>query len=264
MTPAATQISDYTKTVFTAETREGRSVSHDIYHRGSGSPVVLIQELPGIGQETLALADRLVDAGHEVVMPHLFGPLGKISIGGNLARVMCMRKEFRLMASNASSPISDWLRLLCREVRDSRSVDGVGVIGMCLTGNFAITLIGDDSVLAAVASQPAMPFFKQRALHMSQTEIAISRQALEAKGPMRVLRFEDDPLSTVEKSDCIHRTFNDDGHERVREIVIPGKGHSVLTLDFVDEAGHPTREALINVLAYFAENLSTPANQPEV
>ena len=264
MTPAATQISDYTKTVFTAETREGHRVSHDIYFRGSGTPVVLIQELPGIGQETLALADRLIEAGHEVVMPHLFGPLGKISIGGNLARVMCMRKEFRLMASNASSPISDWLRLLCREVRDSRSADGVGVIGMCLTGNFAITLIGDDSVLAAIASQPAMPFFKQGALHMSQTEIAISRQALEAKGPMRVLRFEDDPLSTVEKSDCIHRTFNDDGHERVKEIVIPGKGHSVLTLNFVDEAGHPTREALNNVLAYFAENLSKPANQSEV
>ncbi len=264
MTPAATQISDYTKTVFTAETREGHRVSHDIYFRGSGTPVVLIQELPGIGQETLALADRLIEAGHEVVMPHLFGPLGKISIGGNLARVMCMRKEFRLMASNASSPISDWLRLLCREVRDSRSADGVGVIGMCLTGNFAITLIGDNSVLAAIASQPAMPFFKQGALHMSQTEIAISRQALEAKGPMYVLRFEDDPLSTVEKSECIHRTFNDDGHERVKEIVIPGKGHSVLTLNFVDEAGHPTREALNNVLAYFAENLSTPANQSEV
>ena len=264
MTAATTQISDYTKTVFTAETRDGHRVSHDIYHRGSGTPVVLIQELPGIGQETLALADRLVDAGHEVVMPHLFGPLGKISIGGNLARVMCMRKEFRLMASHTSSPISDWLRLLCQEVRDSRRADGVGVIGMCLTGNFAITLIGDDSVLAAVASQPAMPFFKQGALHMSPTEIATSLRALEAKGPMRVLRFEHDPLSTVEKSDCIHRTFNDDGHERVKEIVIPGKGHSVLTLDFVDEAGHPTREALDNVLAYFAAKLSSPANQSEV
>ena len=264
MTPVATQIADYTKTVFTAETSEGHSVSHDIYNRGSGTPVVLIQELPGIGQETLALADRLIDAGHEVVIPHLFGPIGKISIGGNLARVMCMRKEFRLMASNASSPISDWLRLLCREVRDSRGADGVGVIGMCLTGNFAITLIGDDSVLAAVASQPAMPFFKQGALHMSPKEIADSRRALETKGPMRVLRFEDDPLSTVEKSECIHRTFNDNGHERVKEIVIPGKGHSVLTLDFVDEAGHPTRDALKNVLAYFSARLSAPANQSKV
>lgn len=256
MTTQVTQLSAYQKSVFTADTREGRSISHDVYSRGSGSPVVLIQELPGIGQETLRLADKLVDAGHEVVMPHLFGPLGKTSIGGNLLRVMCMRKEFRLMATDASSPVSDWLRFLCREVRDSRGVSGVGVIGMCLTGNFAITLIGDDSVLAAVASQPAMPFFKQGALHMSPQEIARSREALETHGPMLVLRFEDDPLSTVEKSDCIHRTFNDDGQERVKEIVLPGKGHSVLTLDFVDEAGHPTHEALENVLAYFAEKLN--------
>jgi dienelactone hydrolase len=160
MTAQAPQLSAYQKSVFSAETREGKFISHDVYARGSGSPVVLIQELPGIGQETLRLADKLIDAGHEVVMPHLFGPLGKISIGGNLARVMCMRKEFRLMATDASSPVADWLRLLCRQVRDTRGVDGVGVIGMCLTGNFAITLIGDDSVLAAVASQPAMPFFK--------------------------------------------------------------------------------------------------------
>ena len=158
MTTATTQIADYTKTVFTAETREGHSVSHDIYQRGSGTPVVLIQELPGIGQETLALADRLVDSGHEVVMPHLFGPIGRISIGGNLVRVLCLRKEFSLLGANRSSPIVDWLRLLCRDVRQSRGVAGVGVIGMCLTGNFAISLIADDSVHAAVASQPAMPF----------------------------------------------------------------------------------------------------------
>jgi len=91
MTSPVTQITDYDKTVFTAETSEGHSVTHDIYQRGSGAPVVLIQELPGIGQETLALADRLVNAGHEVVMPHLFGPIGRISIGGNLVRVLCLR-----------------------------------------------------------------------------------------------------------------------------------------------------------------------------
>lgn len=256
MTTQTQPLSAYQKDVFSAETREGNAISHDVYSRGSGAPVVLIQELPGIGQETLSLADKLVDAGHEVVMPHLFGPLGKISIGGNLARVMCMRKEFRLMATNASSPIADWLRLLCREVRDSRGVDGLGVIGMCLTGNFAMTLIADESVLAAVASQPAMPFFRQGALHMSPQEIASSREALETKGPMRVLRFEDDPLSTTKKSECIHRTFNNDGCERIKEIVLPGRGHSVLTLDFVDEVGHPTHEALQSVLHYFSEKLS--------
>ena len=256
MTTAATQIADYTKTVFTAETREGHSVSHDIYHRGSGSPVVLIQELPGIGQETLALADRLIDAGHEVIMPHLFGPIGRTSIGGNLVRVLCLRKEFSVLEANRSSPIVDWLRLLCRDVCQSRGVAGVGVIGMCLTGNFAISLIADDSVLAAVASQPAMPFFKQGALHMSARDVTDVRNALDEKGSMHVLRFEDDPLCTSEKSHCIHKAFNDDGTTRIDEITLPGKGHSVLTLDFVDEAGHPTRAALDNVIAYFGKQLT--------
>ena len=255
MTAATTQISDYTKTVFTAETRDGHIVSHDIYHRGSGTPVVLIQELPGVGQETLALADRLVDAGHEVVMPHLFGPIGRTSIGGNLVRVLCLRKEFSVLAANRSSPIVDWLRLLCRDVRQSRGVAGVGVIGMCLTGNFAISLIAEDSVLAAVASQPAMPFFKQGALHMSAKDVTDVRDALDKKSAMQVLRFEDDPLCTSEKSKCIHEAFNDDGATRVNEITLPGKGHSVLTLDFVDEEGHPTRAALAKVLAYFTRQL---------
>ena len=256
MNTTATQIAEYTKTVFTAETREGHTVSHDIYHRGSGAPVVLIQELPGIGQQTLALADRLIEAGHEVVMPHLFGPIGNTSIGGNLVRVLCLRKEFNVFAGEKSSPIVDWLRLLCREVCHSRGADGVGVIGMCLTGNFAISLIADDSVLAAVASQPAMPFFTQCALHMSAEDVVDVRAALDAKGPMQVLRFEEDPLCTPEKSECIHKAFNDRDTTRVEEITLPGKGHSVLTLDFVDEAGHPTRAALDKVLAYFTRQLT--------
>jgi len=72
---------------------------------------------------------------------------------------------------------------------------------------------------------------------------------------MQVLRFENDPLCTAKKSECIHRTFNDDGVNRVKEITLPGKGHSVLTLDFVDEAGHPTRQALDNVIHYFTSKL---------
>ena len=61
-------------------------------------------------------------------------------------------------------------------------------------GNFAIQLIGDDSVLAAVASKTSNAFFKQGALHMSSDDIIQSRNALDSKGPMRLLRFEGDPL----------------------------------------------------------------------
>ena len=255
MKNSATQISHYSRTRFEAQTSYGDTLSHDIYRRGAGAPVVLLQELPGIGQETLSLADELVNAGFEVVMPHLFGPLGKTSIAGNLARVMCLRKEFHLLSRDRSSPITDWIRQLCRHIRDELGSDGVGVIGMCLTGNFAIQLIGDESVIAAVASQPAMPFFKQGALHMSPADINQSRQALDSKGPMQLLRFENDPLCTAAKSACIHQAFNDDGANRVQEITLPGKGHSVLTLDFVDKTGHPTRNALNNVIDYFARQL---------
>ena len=99
MSNAATQIDAYEKSRFEASTSEGQSISHDIYRRGSGAPVILIQELPGIGQETLALADELVDAGFEVVMPHLFGPLGKTSIGGNLVRVCACARSFAFLAA---------------------------------------------------------------------------------------------------------------------------------------------------------------------
>jgi dienelactone hydrolase len=256
MTIPHTSIDQFNRSEFSAPISGGREVSHDIYIRGSGAPVVLIQELPGIGEETLRLADRLVNAEFEVVMPHLFGPIGKTSMGGNLLRVFCMRREFTLFTSNRSSPVVDWLKALCSDVRESRGVAGVGVIGMCLTGNFAISLIGDDSVLAAVASQPAMPLHKQDALHMSQAEITRSRQALDAKGPMLGLRFRDDKACSAKKFECIRETFNANGTERIKLETLPGKGHSVLTLDFVDEEGHPTYKALNSVIDYFTEQLS--------
>lgn len=217
--------------------------------------MVLIQELPGIGKETLRLADRLIESGFKVVMPHLFGPLERTSIIGNMARVFCLHREFRIFQANQSSPIIDWLRALCRKVRGEEKTKGVGVIGMCLTGNFAISLMGDDSVLASVASQPALPAFKQDALHMSPQEVDATKKRIDETAPMLALRFEGDPGVTAAKFNCIHQAFNEENNERVRLKTLPGKGHSVLTLDFVDQEGHPTYQALQEVIAYFSNQL---------
>jgi hypothetical protein len=92
---------------------------------------------------------------------------------------------------------------------------------------------------------------------MSAKDVMDVRNALDEKGAMQVLRFEDDPLCTFEKSECIHKAFNDDGATRIDEVRLPGKGHSVLTLDFVDEEGHPTRAALDWVLEYFRRQLTS-------
>lgn len=250
----------FEKQEFEAPLTGGKTATHDVYSKGEGPVVVIVQELPGIGQETLRLADLFVDKGYRVVLPHLFGPLGKTSMLGNLARVFCMRREFHLFLKNGSSPIVGWLKALCQAQREKSSHDGVAVIGMCLTGNFAMSLMADDAVLASVASQPAMPFLAMGSLHMSEDEMQATRDRLDhldkttetpfKNGQMLALRFERDPLCKAAKFEAIDRGLNQQKH-RVRQRVLPGKGHSVLTLDFVDEKGHPTREAFDEVIGYF-------------
>ena len=242
---------------FSAPLASGEVVTHDVYSKGDAPQcVVIIQELPGIGPETLSLANTFADKGFRVVLPHLFGPLGRISMLGNTVRVFCMRREFKLFEENASSPIVDWLKALCQDLRTTHGASAVGVIGMCLTGNFAISMMADDSVLAGVASQPSMPLFKHDALHMSEAEAAAARERLTTTGPMLALRFTGDPLCTARKFQAIDRRFNDD-QERVRFIELPGKGHSVLTLDLI-KGGEPAAEALTSVIDYFSDKLGTP------
>ena len=250
-------LAGYQSRSFTAPTVDGHSITHDVYRKGEGDRVVvIIQELPGIGPETLSLADRFVDEGFSVVLPHLFGPLGKISMLGNMVRVFCMRKEFRLFERNASSPIVDWLKALCQNLRTEHDVGAIGVIGMCLTGNFAISLMADDNVLAGVASQPSMPLNRASSLHMSPQDVDTVKQRLDEHGPMMALRFEGDKLCTREKFDAIERAFNDDGTQRVNCVELKGKGHSVLTLDLF-KRGTEAQDKLNDVVVYFKDKLQT-------
>jgi dienelactone hydrolase len=231
----------------------GHPTTFDVYTIGAGPPVLLMQEMPGIGQEAIAFCKRLADAGFEVWAPHWFGPLGKTS-GLNVVRLLCMRREFQVFAKNQSSAIVDWMRALCRHVAAARKVDRVGVIGMCLSGNFTMTLIAEPNVWAAVASQPSLPGRAPGALHMSPVEIAASRAALDAKGAMRAYRFKDDPLCTAAKFGAIDGAFND-GAVRIVTNVLPGKGHSVFTGHYDDTSGSPTANAMTEVVGYLHAQL---------
>lgn len=233
---------------------DGKPLAHDVYTKGDGPVIVIIQELPGIGQETLRLADKLVADGFRVVMPHLFGPLGKLSFAGNIARLFCMRREFSLFAKNQTSPVVRWLGALCLAVKDQYQVDGIGVIGMCLTGNFAISLMANDAVLAAVASQPSLPLFGAKSLHMSAQEISEIRRGLDEKGAMLAFRFSGDKLCTQAKFDALDAAFNDD-HDRIKLTNVDGNKHALLTVHFIDEKGSPTDKALNQVMSYFKGRL---------
>jgi len=257
-------ITDYTSFSFTgplfANGEDGKhTFKRPVYVRGpeTGAPVLVIQELPGIMPETFRLCDMLVAEGFRVYLPHLFGPLGKMSMFGNLARVFCMRREFALLEANKTSPIVNWLRALCQQIRTDTGAKGVGAIGMCLTGNFAISLMADDAVLAGVASQPSMPLFKEpAALHMSEADVAEVNIKLEEVGPMLGYRFEGDKFCTGAKFKALDQAFNSGGTEKIKLKTLPGEGHSVLTGHFVDEAGHPTREAFEEVVSYFRVKLA--------
>lgn len=232
----------------------GTAKTFDVYTLGAGPPVIVMQELPGIGAKFLDFCRKLADAGFEVWIPHWFGPLGRTT-PTNLLRVFCMRREFQLFAKNKSSAIVDWMRALTAHVAKTRDAPKVGVIGMCLSGNFAMTLIADQRVWAAVASQPSLPARAEGFTHMSADEIAASRAAIDAKGAMRAYRFQGDPLCDDARFAAIDRAFNDD-NVRVVLNVLPGDGHSVFAGHYDDTSGSPTRCALDEVLSYLRQQLS--------
>src|SRR5258706_2344579 len=88
-----------------------------VYRRGKGPAVVVMHEIPGITPQVAEFANRVADAGFSVYLPLMFGtPMKPISmpyILGEMARA-CISREFSVLAANESSPITDWLRALCR------------------------------------------------------------------------------------------------------------------------------------------------------
>jgi dienelactone hydrolase len=135
--------------------------TRDTYRRGSGPAVIVVHEIPGITPKVTAFANDVVDAGFTVVMPSLVGAPGKEVSGPYLAQSMakvCISKEFTHWALDQTSPIIGWLRALARSLHLELGGPGVGAIGMCFSGGFALGMMVDDVMVAPVLSQPSLPF----------------------------------------------------------------------------------------------------------
>ena len=254
---------------FTEELFTHDGATRTVFRKGTGPGVVIMHEIPGIIPEVQRFAERVAEAGFTVFVPQLFGTPGKpFSNGYLLASVTraCISREFSLFAARQSSPICDWLRALCRHVHAELGGKGVGALGMCITGNFALALMVDDCVMAPVLSQPSLPVGKTKAqlagLHLSDEDLCIvKRRAAEGVGVLG-LRFTHDPLCPPERFARLREELGN-GFEGV-EIDSsrgnphghPRDAHSVLTRHLIDEEGHPTRAALERVLEFFAERLT--------
>ena len=136
-------------------------VTHETFRKGNGPAVIIVHEIPGITPAVEKFANEVVDAGFTVVMPLLVGTTGVAPSGKYIASSMlkvCISREFTTMAVGQTSPVVSWLRALAKQLHDELGGKGVGAIGMCFSGGFALGMMVDDIVVAPVTSQPSLPF----------------------------------------------------------------------------------------------------------
>ncbi len=224
--------------------------THPTYRKGSGPGVVIIHEIPGMTSDVIAFADEVVAAGHTVVMPHLFGEAGGPASIGEVAKVfprLCVNKEFTKLALHETTPVADWLRSLARDLHAELGGPGVGALGMCFTGGFALAMMVDDSVAAPVLCQPSspLPIGKRRAadLNLSPADLEVVKRRAAAGCSVLGLRYRKDP-ATGTRFDTLRHELGDN----FVAVEFEGRGHSVVT-------EHRQQEAVDRILAFFGESL---------
>jgi dienelactone hydrolase len=227
-----------------------------------------MSEIPGITPQVAGFAHKVVQAGHTVFMPLLFGEPMRPPERGYALRVIaksCISREFRVLAANHSSPIVDWLRALARHAHAECGGRGVGAVGMCFTGNFALAMMLDAPILAPVLSQPSLPFAitksRRDGLHVSAEELRAAHDKIDQQGArILALRFIQDPMCPGERFARLRREFGSafeaiEIDEKYANPGFPKPAHSVLTNHLIDESGQPTRAAVDRTLAFLKEQL---------
>lgn len=225
--------------------------THPTYRKGVGPGVVVIHEIPGVTPNVIAFADEVVAAGFTVVMPRLFGtepptPYTPVAIARSMTQV-CVSKEFTKLATGETTPIAGWLRSLARELHGELGGPGVGALGMCFTGGFALAMMVDTSVVAPVLCQPSVPFpvGKARAadLNLSPTDLATVKDRAAGGCAVMGLRFTGD-VAVGSRFDTLTRELGD----AFIRVEFGGRKHSTVT-------EHRQQEGVDRILAFFHERL---------
>jgi dienelactone hydrolase len=236
-----------------------------VYRKGSGPAVIIIHEIPGLHPLVIRFADHVAEAGMTVFLPSLFGTPGKpvtpnYAMQSMLAAI-CIRREFHVWSTQKSSPIVEWLRALARFAHAECGGKGVGAVGMCFTGGFALAMMTEPAVVAPVLSQPSMPIAagsKKRAagIDASPREIACAKQRFRDEDlTMLALRYKSDVLVPDARFETLNREFGDRieiielDDEHAAPAHIPP--HSVLTLHLMPTG--PSKATEDRVIRFFKE-----------
>ncbi len=248
-------------------------LSKTVYVAGRGPAVIVMPEMPGISPHVARFARWVRDAGFTVYMPSLFGRDGavpRVRAGTEVLQRACVSAEFRAFAGKGSSPVTKWLRALARLAHQECGGPGVGAIGMCFTGNFALSMMLEPAMLAPVLSQPSLPFDEAAAIESPEEETQAVRARLEAEG-LTVLgyRFEGDKHCRAQRFAAYQEALG----PRFIGRVLPDSGantevspffehvvaspHSVVTAHLIDEQSQPTIRARDEILQFFRQRLSS-------
>lgn len=266
MAPNPTDVlADFAQRTFTHDEKTRR-----VFTAGTGPAVVVMAEMPGITPAAVDFARRVVDLGCSVWMPDLFGvagqPPGPVAYARSLGPA-CVARDFAAFAAGTTSPVVGWLRALAAEAHNTCGGRGVGAVGMCFTGGFALGMMVDDRMLAPVLSQPSLPLVPPWRKHnaaevgLSPQDLAVVRDRVAEGACVLGLRFTGDRLVPAQRFASLAAELGD-GFIAVEIDSSPGnphgigpRAHSVLTEELVDEPGHPTRDALDQVLEFLRSRL---------
>jgi dienelactone hydrolase len=265
-------LSGFERTAFTHA-----GTTRTVFRSGTGPAVIVIAEMPGISPKVIEFAERVVAIGCTAALPHLFGDpgrdpnpeahgtVGSLTYGLSSIVPACVSREFTVMATGKTSPVVDWLRALSAEEHERCGGPGVGAVGMCFTGGFALAMATDDRLLAPVLSQPSMPMAltkkQKRSIDISRADLDIVKRRCTNDGLQVLgLRFKGDRFVPPERFEFLRDELGDafvavELDDSAANPDAAMKPHSVLTEHLIDEPGQPTRDALDLVLDLFRTRL---------
>jgi dienelactone hydrolase len=257
----STSLGDFEREPFTTQ-----GDTREVYRLGQGPAVLVLSEIPGITPLVAEFARRVASQGLRVVMPHLFGTDGAtptLAVSLKVAARLCVSREFTIFASGRASPVTSWLRDLARFEHERNGGPGVGVIGMCLTGGFALAMMVDPVVVAPVLSQPSLPAspFAKSDLGVSESDLAAIKQRTADGVCVLGYRFTGDKKVPAERFERLRQELGDSfigveiDSSPSNPWGYPSNAHSVLTEHLGDRPGSPTQLALEQVMRFFVERL---------
>jgi dienelactone hydrolase len=246
-------------------------VTKTVHTMGQGPAVIVMAEMPGISPDVARFARWVRDAGFTVYMPSLFGRDGAVPTadkGGAVFQRACVSAEFRAFAGNGSSPVTQWLRALARQAHAECGGPGTGAIGMCFTGNFALSMMLEPAMLAPVLAQPSLPLDAPDQVESPPEELEAVRKRLEQEDlTVLAYRFEGDHFCQAQRFAAYAAALGPrfDGRSLPDHAANPNPPeffakhvptpHSVVTAHLIDSAGEPTLQARDEILAFFTARL---------